>query len=68
MSRNKWFSEDKESEIQFIVQKLTTTGRKTLDDEKIKKLKDICKYVSCYICYVFLCNYFLLMNLCMIVC
>lgn len=39
----KWFQENKESELQQIIQKLTTTGKKTLDEGEMKKLKNICK-------------------------
>lgn len=47
---SKWQPESKEDEIQHIIQKLTTTGRKTLDEEKMTKLKKICKYcISCII-------------------
>ncbi|XP_055950297.1 UV-stimulated scaffold protein A-like [Argiope bruennichi] len=34
---------DKESEIPRIIEKLTTTGKKTLDEDLMKKLKSICK-------------------------
>ncbi|GBN30827.1 UV-stimulated scaffold protein A [Araneus ventricosus] len=34
---------DKESEIPRIIEKLTITGKKTLDEDLMKKLKSICK-------------------------
>lgn len=40
---SKWPNETKESEIQSIIQNLTTTGKRTLDDGEMKKLKSICK-------------------------
>lgn len=49
--KNIWGPSCKESEIRYIIEKLTTTGKKTLDESEMKKLKTICKlsdkYVNC---------------------
>ncbi|KFM71985.1 hypothetical protein X975_19506, partial [Stegodyphus mimosarum] len=45
--------EDKESEILKIIETLTTTGQRTLDDDGMKKLKKICKLSNDYVSYAY---------------
>lgn len=46
-----WSQRDRLSEL---VEQLTTSGEPQLDQESMKEIKNICKYVANYYCIVFL--------------
>ncbi|XP_054722367.1 UV-stimulated scaffold protein A-like [Uloborus diversus] len=46
-------SSDKESEILKIIETLTTTGKRTLDEALMKKLKNICKSSDSHVNYAY---------------